>query len=459
VTAGRLAALAALVAGVALVVLVLFGGGGGHTYDVVFETGGQLVQGNQVLVGGQPVGTIDSIDLTDDGHAQVEITVDHPLHDGTTAVVRATSLSGIANRYISIFPGPNNAPTLDDGATLTAEHTTAPVDLDQLFDTFDGKTRKALDNVIQGYGTVYTGNTAEANKTYKYFAPGLQATDRLLQELTRDQQTFSEFLVSSSRALGAVAERRNDLSALTSNANQMLGAIAQENSSLDRSLAALPPAMRQANTTFVNLRAALDDLTPLVFTAKRATRNLPQFLRDLRPVAEKAVPVVHNLRLAVNRSGAQNDLTDVLRDLPPLQQQAKTASKSGIRAMDDTQPNLSLARAYTPDLLGFLTKFGQITAYYDANGHYARVMPAVTGAFQYDAATSQLNSTFSSPYTAAQFGYFDTTPGAKSPSGFDRCPGAATQAATDASNPFVNPPISGGAPAGDCDPTALPPGP
>jgi phospholipid/cholesterol/gamma-HCH transport system substrate-binding protein len=459
VTSGRLAAIAALVAGVALVVLVLFGGGSGHTYDIVFETGGQLVKGNQVLVGGQPVGTIDSIDLTDDGQASVEVSVDHPLHEGTTAVVRATSLSGIANRYISISPGPNNAPELDDGATLDAQKTTAPVDLDQLFDTFNGKTRQALSNFIQGYGTVYTGNTEQANQTYKFFAPSLQATDRLLQELTRDQRTFSEFLVSSSRALGAVAERRNDLSALTSNANQMLGAIAQENSSLDRSLAALPPAMRQANTTFVNLRAALDDLTPLVETSKRATRNLPQFLRNLRPVAEKAVPVVHNLRLAVNRGGPQNDLTDVLHDLPPLQRQGKTASNAAVRAMDDTQPNISLLRAYSPDLLGFLTKFGQITAYYDGNGHYARVLPDATGAFAYDPLTSQLNPTYSSPYTAAQFNYFDTTPGAKSVSGFDRCPGAATQAATDGSNPFVNPPLSGGAPAGECDPSALPPGP
>ena len=127
--------------------------------------------------------------------------------------------------------------------------------------------------------------------------------------------------------------------------------------------------------------------------------------------------------------------------------------------MDDTQPNLSLLRAYTPDLLGFLTKFGQITAYYDGNGHYARILPDATGAFDYDPLTSQLNATYTSPYTAAQFNYFDTTAGAKSVSGFERCPGAATQAATDASNPFVSPPLSGGAPAAGCDPSALPPGP
>ena len=71
--------------------------------------------GNQVLVGGQPIGTVDGITLTDDAQAEVEITVDEPLHEGTTAIVRATSLSGIANRYVSIAPGPNSEPELPDG--------------------------------------------------------------------------------------------------------------------------------------------------------------------------------------------------------------------------------------------------------------------------------------------------------------------------------------------------------
>ena len=83
---------------------------------LLFATGGQLVPGNQVLVGGQSIGTINDIRLTDDAQAEVEITVDRPLHDGTTAMVRASSLSGVANRYISIAPGPDSEPELPDSA-------------------------------------------------------------------------------------------------------------------------------------------------------------------------------------------------------------------------------------------------------------------------------------------------------------------------------------------------------
>ena len=72
-------------------------------------------------------------------------------------MIRATSLSGVANHYVSITPGPNNAPELADDATLTGADTTTPVDLDQLFDTFNGPARKSLRQFIQGFSDIYVG--------------------------------------------------------------------------------------------------------------------------------------------------------------------------------------------------------------------------------------------------------------------------------------------------------------
>ena len=135
----RLAALGALaLVVIAIIVLLVSSGGGGNHYRLLFETGGQLVKGNQVLIGGAPVGSVDDVKLTDNGQAQVDITVNRPLHQGTTAIVRATSLSGIANRYVSLQPGPDNNPELGHDATITEVDTTSPVDLDQLFNTLRG---------------------------------------------------------------------------------------------------------------------------------------------------------------------------------------------------------------------------------------------------------------------------------------------------------------------------------
>ena len=201
----RLAAIGALVlVAIAILILLLSGGDNSSHYRLLFETGGQLVKGNQVLIGGAPVGSVDDVKLTDNGQAQVDISVNRPLHEGTSAIIRATSLSGIANRYVSIQPGPDNAPELKGDSDITEVDTTSPVDLDQLFNTLRGPERQALRNVIQGSATAYAGNGPAANQTYKYLSPSLVATDRLLKELDRDEGTLTNFIVNGASVVSAV---------------------------------------------------------------------------------------------------------------------------------------------------------------------------------------------------------------------------------------------------------------
>ncbi len=461
-TAGRVATVGALLAAVVAVVVVLFGGGKGSSYRLLFEDAGQLVKGNQVLVAGHTVGSVEDVTLTDDYQAEIEISTDEPLHEGTTAVIRTTSLSGIANRYIALDPGAEDAPELEDGAVLTQTDTTSPVGLDQLFNTFTPRTRKGLRNLIQGFAAVQAGRAEQANQTYRYINPALVSTQRLFGELTRDERAFTEFLVDSSGVVTALARRRDDLSSLTQNANEALGAVARQNTALDRALVALPPAVRQANTTFVNLRAALDDLDPLVATSKSATRDLAPFLRRLRPVAAKGVPVFRDLRRVVFKKGKANDLTNTLDDLPGAQRSAHKAVPRAIQAIDDSLPFFQFARPYTPDLVGVMSRLGQSTSYYDGNGHYARAAPASSNIFQFQSATGNLD-----PIPPAdQYDFFDTNP--LGTGIFTRCPGGATQrnsgwTATGTGNdhPFTDDGnLLGGppAPAVKCDTGDVPPG-
>ena len=447
----RVAGIGALIVAVVLAAIVLLGGDSGHQYKLMFESGGQLVAGNQVLVGGEPIGTIDNLDLTDDAQAEVTVTVDQPLHEGTTAVVRSTSLSGIANRYISISPGSNSEPELDDGAVITADKTTAPVDLDQLFNTFDHRTKAGLRDLIKGYADVYTGNNDQARATYKYFAPSLQESDRLFAELSRDQDSLSRFLVEGSKVFGALAERRDDLSALTENGNRALGAIADANQGLDRTLVALAPAMRQANTTFVNLRAALDDLDPLIADTGRVAPDLAPFLRRLRPVARASVPVFSDLTTAISRDGPNNDLTESLQTLPGAQRSADSAVPRALEALASSQHLVEFARPYSPDLLALVGKLGGTAGYYDLNGHYIRAQPAGGNVFDYNETTGELEAIPPSQQYDA-YGSLGIGP-------FTRCPGGSTQANLGWPAPTDHPFLDDGNLAGDCDPNDVPPGP
>jgi phospholipid/cholesterol/gamma-HCH transport system substrate-binding protein len=450
----RLAALGALALVVlAILVLLLSGGGNSNQYRLLFETGGQLVPGNQVLIGGTPVGSVDAVKLTDNGQAQVDISVDRPLHQGSSAIIRATSLSGIANRYVSIQPGPNSNPELASDAIITEVDTTSPVDIDQLFNTLRGPERQALRNIIQGSATVYAGKGPEANLTYKYLSPSLVATDRLLQELDRDQGNLTSFLVNGASVVSAIAERRADLSALTQNANIALGSVASENRSFDQALVALPGTLRQANTTFHNLRPALDDLDVLVNASKPATKNLPTFLRNLKPVTTRSVPVFNDLARAVNLKGKSNDLADATGDLSALENRAAEAVPITVKAMQDAQPQLQYLRPYVPDLMAAVAHLNQVAGYYDADAHYLRVAPVGLGVFAPTPATCKTvpgsTCTFNPQDASTVFTDYGAL-GGPNYNLFKRCPGGSASTVV-GSNPFYSPAFPGpptGAPTG-----------
>ncbi len=451
ITPARIVAIVALAIVVIALAIVLFGGDGSHKYKLVFQNAAQLVPDNQVLIGGQAVGSVESIGLTDDNLAEIEVSVDQQLHEGTTAVIRATSLSGVANHYISISPGPNSNPALDDGATLDLGSTTTEVDLDQFLNTFPTPVRRALGQFVRGNAAQFSNRGEDANQTFKYFGPALNRGSAFVGELNADQNLLERFVVSSSKLSTAVAERGNELSSAISNASTAFGAIASRNEALDQTLRLLPPFMRQSNTTFVNLRAALDDLDPLVETAKPATRNLAPFLSELRPVLSRAVPVLRDFRLSSSRKGFANDTAETLAFLPAVQERAARAFPHAEQGIEDFQPTLNFARAYTPDIFNGFGRLGQVTGYYDGNGHYARAQLALN-LFRRNGASGELEPI--SP--SEQYDVFGGSANARRP-----CPGGATQSAPDGSNPFTEPPFAGSgvSPSSACDPADAPPGP
>ncbi len=441
--------IAALAVAVIVLAVVFFTGSGGHKYTLVFQNAAQLVPDNEVLIGGSPVGTVESIELSDDNLAEVNVEVEQELHEGTTAAIRATSLSGVANHYVSISPGPNSNPPLDDGAEVGLASTTTPIDVDQLFNTFPPPVRKGLSNFIKGNAAIYAGQGPAANDAYKYFGPALNRTDAFVKELNADQRLFERFIVSSSKLSTTIAQRGEELSSAVSNANTAFSAIASQNVAFGQTLRRLPPVMRQANTTFVNLRAALDDLDPLVETAKPATKNLAPFLAELRPVLSKFIPFLRNLRLTVARPGKANDSAELLAALPTVQQRAARAFPHSEEAIAAFQPNLNFFRAYTPDLFNGFGKLGQAAGYYDGNGHYVRAATAVQNLFANEGGTLK-------PITKGeQYDAFGDSANARR-----RCPGGAAQPPADGSAPFVNPPHGGSSiSTSECNPDDAPPGP
>jgi phospholipid/cholesterol/gamma-HCH transport system substrate-binding protein len=438
---GRALAVGALGIVVLIAAYLAFSGGGGADYHLEMKEAGQLVRGDQVQVGGVPVGSVTDIALTPDFKARVTIHVDSslaPLHAGTIAEIRVPSLTGVANRFVALTPGPNNHPALAPGATLPASKTREVVDLDQLFNTLNPKTRTGLKEVIQGSAEQYAGAGPELGKATEYFAPSFAAIDHFFTELTRDQSTFTSFLVESAKALTTLAAHKESLSGLVEHGDQTFQAIGSRQSSLAQALRRLPLVLNEGNRTFTELPPTLSALTDLVNAQRPNTQALTTLFARLRPLVTTATPVVTNFSRAISRPGTNNDLTEAFAALPALAKELTTASPNGVRALQESVPMTASFGPYAPELQGAARDFGQSTAYYDANGHYARISP-VTPSFTLGANNNLTPA--SSPQQVLQ---------ALQTGQLRRCPGAATQPSADGSAPFTDSGRLG------CDPTQTP---
>jgi phospholipid/cholesterol/gamma-HCH transport system substrate-binding protein len=372
--------------------MLFMDGGGGYRVKLEFLNAQQLVYGNLVEKGGVQVGSVTKREITDDGRALIEIKMneDQPkLRQGTTAIIRAGSLSSVANRYIELhLPSEDQAgDDIPDGGTIHADKTTTGVEIDQFFNTFNKDTRKALQGFYRGNYANYKGRGVEANRGWKYLNPSLAGSAALFKELSKDTPVLENFLVNSSRFVTALADRQEDLGPLVSNLNATTRALANEKVALAEVIERFPDFMRQANTTYVNLRATLDDVDPFVEASKPVARKLRPYLNQLRPFANEAKPTIRDLSQILRRRGDFNDLTELNRTYPALAEIAtETKERNGedrpgafpvlSEALTKSAPIVEHGRPYTVDLVGWFDDFST-TGAYDALGSFSRVQTFV----------------------------------------------------------------------------------
>jgi phospholipid/cholesterol/gamma-HCH transport system substrate-binding protein len=421
---------------VVAVAVLLFTGDGGYRVTAEFVNAGQLVKGNEVKAGGVAVGSVKDIDVTEDGRAEVTFSIDdddyQPLRQGTRVMIKQASLSGIANRYLDLQLGPANGEEIDDGGVIGTDDTATAVELDEIFDLFDERTRTGLQDFFKGSAAMLHGRGKELRGGVHYLNPALSTGARLFQELTRDEALLKRFLVDSGTLVNALADRRDDLTGVVGNLNATFGALGRQQDALAESVERLPPFMRRANTTFVNLRSALDDVDPFVDAAKPAVRRLGPFLDEARLFVRDGEPTIRDLSKTIGRPGPHNDLIELIRSFPPLASEAlderrvNGATRRGAfpettDALNSAAPTIAFGRPYTPDFVGWMDDFST-TGGYDALGGFSR-------------AWVNLSEILYGPGPKVRQ--------------YSRCPGANEEAAADGSNVFT------GAEAGalDCDPS------
>lgn len=422
----RLVAIGALAAAV-VAVSVLLAGGETYRVNARFVDAGQLVKGGSVQAGGRTVGTIERIELSDDGLANLVLAIDDgdltPLRRGTVARIRTVGLTGVANRFVELAPGPSTGAEIADGGLLSTAETRGIVDLDVLFNAFDPATRRRLQRIIRNGEQVFKGRTVAANDGLQYLAPALFQSAELAEELTFDRVALERLIDTGATTATAIASRRDDLVQGISSTATTLRAVADERDALASILERAPALLNRPDGVLGGLRTLATRARPLLRDLRPAAPKLVTVLRQLVPTSRQAIPVLQQTRalLPPLRAG--------LDGMPALRDSAVPALESTVDTVIALIPIVDGLRPYTPEVVnGVLGGLGsRATGYFDANGHFARI--------QFNSPPNAIAGTFNNGQGMGGFETGQTF----------RCPGGATQPADDGSNPYIEDPR-------DCDP-------
>jgi phospholipid/cholesterol/gamma-HCH transport system substrate-binding protein len=421
------AILAVLIAGVAIIVLLL-SAASNYTIHAYFSNAGGLVTGAQVRVADVSVGDVSGVGLTPSGQADVTLSISDssitPLHEFTRASIRAVGQAGVTNHYVELSPGPTNLRALPDGSAIPESQTAGIVSLDQILDTFDPQVRTSLQQLIGNSAQIYAGSGSRYfNEMLARLSPALQAVDGFAGQLASDRADLRTFVSESAKAATAIASRRPDLISAVSNTARVFDALASQRNALADGLQRAPALLTGATRTLADagtaataLRPVLREVPPTATQLRNVLRTLPASLNTFTPVLDHVLVQVPNLRTS-------------LAGFRTLARPAVAALGSTATALRASMPILAGLRIYGADfLLGILNGLvGVSTAPYDSSGHYIHV---------------QFTQPYQQFFEGVPIATFGLLPGLDDILNLRthilaRCPGGALPPAPDGSNPWI----------------------
>lgn len=322
-------------------------GGSSHTVLAQFSNVNGLTGGNEVRIGGLEVGSVQSLDVKVDSQsgaqfAQVSFTVDSahwPLRQGTTVAVRPKGV--LSNVYVDVEPGSAGAPSLGDQPQFDVNHTSSPVNLDELSNIFDPSVRTSIRTQLQEGVIVFGGTgTADLNQTIVNVNPltadavpitsvlGQRSPeldrlnfefDKISGDLAREDASLRGLLVNGNQFLGTLATHEVSLQGTLVHAAGTLSSIDQGLHGEESNLATIfqkgPNALNQAKTS-------ADLLAPLI-------SNVDPYIADLDVLLHEFLTATGYTQATPPTTNAYGGLLDMLRVDGSLPLPGHTAKSCG----------------------------------------------------------------------------------------------------------------------------------
>ena len=271
-----------------------------YNINVALPEASGLEQANQVRIAGTRVGLVGSLSalqnpttgqVTAIAHLKLEKGVE-PLPADTRAIV--LSVSAIGLKYLELEKG-TSSQTIKAGGTIPASQTREPVDIDELFNMFDQKTRTAIkvNNVNFGDGLAARG--LGLNNTIYELRPLVNNAIPVLHNLALPATGLRELWYALDRVASQSAPVAETQASYYVDLDIFFKAFASVAPYIEKATAGGPPSLEQAIYS-------LPRQAPFI-------ENATEFMRLLRPSASSLVtvapPLAHAITVgAVNLSAA-----------------------------------------------------------------------------------------------------------------------------------------------------------
>jgi virulence factor Mce-like protein len=299
------------------------------TYRVAAEMcdAARLGPNNEVRIGGNRVGVVESIDTvaappnsgcqTAGGSssstvAKLNLKLDksaEPLPADSTVRVRYRSSFGLKYLEISRGASPSGLP---EGASIPLAQSSPQVEFDDVYNTFDTATRENSQRVLQGFGDAFTARGASLNEAIDALNPlfsNLKPVSAALADPATQLVRFFPELADAARIVAPVAV---DNAQQFTNGAIAFGAISSDPQSLRDTISNGPPTLEAGLRSFPVQRPFLADFAEF-------SRLLRPGVRDLRaslPVLNQAVSL--GAKVLPRTVQTNNDLQDVMAKLNDL---------------------------------------------------------------------------------------------------------------------------------------------
>jgi virulence factor Mce-like protein len=173
-----------------------------------------LVVGNEVRIGGVRVGVVEGIEPVshDDGTqtANLDLKLDQsvdPLPVDSQLIIRSRSALGL--KYVQLTRGTSDEGYEEGSVLPLSAATPEPVEIDELFSTFDEPTRKAIQGNLFEFGNALAGRGPALNEAIGALQPLLPRLTRVMRVLGNEQRGIGQFfraLAQSASEVAPVAE-------------------------------------------------------------------------------------------------------------------------------------------------------------------------------------------------------------------------------------------------------------